>query len=167
MPLQTFIFQETSPAAPGTAASANVVSGDNAANMPAGVCGLIDDYESIEVIAELKGATGGPLNVYLQNSPDGGLTWFDVIAWPQLLAAAAQVYYASPLSQATNTPTTVVVGKNLSPALVNSSTAGVVNGSFGDRFRLVMVAGTSTSAGASVVVRVSAQRTRLREAGGV
>ena len=46
------------------------------------------------------------------------------------------------------------------------TTAGVVNGSFGDRFRLVMVAGTSTSAGASVVVRVSAQRARLREAGG-
>jgi len=161
--LQTFIFQETSPAAPGTAASANVVSGDNAANMPAGVCGLIDDYESIEVIAELKGATGGVLDVYMQTSPDGGLTWFDTIHWPQQSAAGAQAYYNSPLSQAATTSTPVVVGKNLVPALAANT---VVNGSFGDRFRLVMVAGTSTSAGASVVVRVSAQRSRLREAGG-
>ena len=166
MPLQTFIFTETSPAAPGTAASSQVVSGDNSANIPAGVCGLIDDYESIEVVAELKGASGGTLNVYLQTSPDGGLSWFDTIAWPQITAAAAVAYYASPLSQATNSVTTTVVGKNLAPALVNSTTAGVVNGSFGDRFRLVMVAGSGTNAGAVVVVRVSAQRSRLREAGG-
>lgn len=166
MPLQTFIFNETSPSAAGTAASSQVVTGDNAANIPAGVCGLIDDYESIEVIAELKGATNGTLAVYLQTSPDGGQTWFDSIAWPSQSSGGAQVYYQSPLSQATNTSAPIVVGKNLAPALSNSSAGTVVNGSFGDRFRLVMVAGSGTSAGASVVVRVSAQRSRLREAGG-
>lgn len=164
MPLQTFVFSETSPAAPGTAASSQVVTGDLAANMPAGVAGLIDDYESIEIIAELKGATGGTLNVYLQTSPDGGLSWFDSIAWPQQAGGGALAFYQSPLSQATTTATPVVVGKNLAPALAANT---VVNGSFGDRFRLVMVAGTGTTGGAPVVVRVSAQRSRLREAGGM
>jgi hypothetical protein len=166
LPLQTFIFSEVSPAAAGTAVSSQVVTGDLAANMPAGVAGLIDDYESIDVIAELKGATGGTLAVWLQTSPDGGLTWFDSIAWPVATAGAATVYYASPLSQATTTTAPSVVGKNLAPALSNASTGSVVNGSFGDRFRLVMQAGTGTSAGVAVVVRVSAQRSRLREAGG-
>lgn len=167
MPLSTFIFSETSPSSAGTAASSQTETGDLSANIPAGVVGLIDDYESIEVIAELQGATGGTLNVYLQTSPDGGQTWFDSIAWPQLAAAAAKVYYQSPLSQATTTTTTVVVGKNLAPALAPGTGGAVVNGSFGDRFRLVMVAGAGTSAGAQVTVRISAQRSRLREAGGM
>ena len=163
MPLQNFQFNETSPAAAGTVASSQVVTGSPSANVPAGVAGWVDDYASIEVIAELMGATGGSLDVYMQTSPDGGLTWFDTIHWPQQSAAGAQAYYNSPLSQAATTSTPVVVGKNLVPALAANT---VINGSFGDRFRLVMVAGTSTSAGASVVVRVSAQRSRLREAGG-
>lgn len=166
MPLQTFVFSETSPASPSTVASSQAVTGCESANVPAGVAGLFDDYESIMVTAELTGATGGALQVYLQLSPDGGQTWFDAIAWPNITAGASTAYYSSPLSQATTTATTIAVGKNLVPALTNSSTAGVVNGAFGDRARLVMKAGSGTSAGAPVVVRMSAQRARLREAGG-
>jgi hypothetical protein len=130
------------------------------------VAGLFDDYESIDVVAEIKGATGGALAVYLQISPDGGINWFDIIAWPSASASATIVYYQSPLSQATTTGVTSVVGKNLSPALPSGANGAVINGSFGDRARLVMVAGSSTSAGAPVIVRLSAQRMRVREAGG-
>jgi hypothetical protein len=149
-----FLFTETSPAAPGTAASSQPVAGAGS-NFPTGVAAPMQDYEAVDVIAELKGATGGTLDVYLQISPDDGGSWFDVVHWPQLSAGAAAVTYQSPLSNATTTSTPVVVGKNLSPALAANT---VVNGAFTDRMRVVMVAGTSTSAGAPVTVRIAPQR---------
>lgn len=161
MAIGNFLFNEVSPSAPGTAASSQSVQ--NAANyLPAGVCGPMDDWEAVDVVIELTGAVGGTLNVYLQGSPDGGATFYDLIAWPQAAAAATVKYYQSPLSLATTTATTVQVGKNLAPAL----TAGtVVNGAWTDRLRLVMVAGASTTVGAVVVVRIAPQRTRMREHG--
>lgn len=165
MPVANYVFTETSPSSAGTVASSNLVSGGIDNGIPNGVCGLIGDYDSCQVSAELVGATGGTLNVYLQSSPDEGANWYDVIAWPQLASGASAVIYKSPLSNATMTTTTTVVGKNLSPALNPGSTGAVVNGALTDRCRLVMVAGAGTSAGASVVVRLSAQRARLRETG--
>jgi hypothetical protein len=163
MPSASFVFNETSPSAPGSAISSKPVTGCAAPWLPLGVAGPIDDYESIGVVAELMGATGGTLNVYLQNSGDQGLTWFDMIAWPTIAAGASVVYYSSPLSQSTTTTTTTIVGKGALPALVPGS---VVNGAFSSRLRLVMVAGSGTTAGASVIVRLAAQRARLREIGG-
>lgn len=162
MPVANYIFVETSPAAAGTAASSATVLGGTDAGLPGGVCGLIGDYEGAEVIAELVGATGGTLDVYVQLSPDAGQNWFDVIHYPQLASGAAAIVYQSPLSTATNTATPIVVGKNLSPALAVNV---VVNGAFTDRLRLVMKAGSGTSAGAQVVVRVCPQRSRARETG--
>ena len=163
MPLQNFQFNETSPAAAGTVASSQVVTGSLAVNVPAGVAGWVDDYESIDIAIDLQGATGGSLDVYVQISPNNGAHWYDIIHFPQVLAGAALVHYQVPLSQATNTLTATQVGKDLSPALVSGA---VVNGAFGDRFRLVMVAGAGTSAGAPVTCSIQAQRSRLREAGG-
>lgn len=162
MPVANFVFNETSPAAAGTAASSQPVLGVSDNGLPGGVCGLIGDYEGAELIAELVGATGGTLDVYVQLSPDGGLNWYDVIHFPQLASGGAAVIYQAPLSTATNTSTPVVVGKNLSPALAVNV---VVNGAFTDRLRLVMKAGSGTSAGAQVVVRVCPQRARVRETG--
>jgi hypothetical protein len=163
MPSASFVFNETSPSAPGAAISSKPVTGGSANYLPNGVAGPIDDYESIGVVAELTGATGGTLNVYLQNSGDQGLTWFDMIAWPTITAGASVVYYSSPLSQSTTTSTTTIVGKGASPALVAGANGAVVNGAFSSRLRLVMVAGSGTTAGASVIVRLAAQRSRLRE----
>jgi hypothetical protein len=157
-----FVFSETSPAAAGTVASSQPVTGCNANYLAAGIAGPLDDFESLNIDAELKGATGGTLNVYLQQSPDNGTNWYDVISWAQLAGGAAQIYYSSPMSLSTTTTTPVVVGKNLAPALAPGA---VVNGSWSDRFRLVMVAGTGTSAGAQVTVRISPQRARSREHG--
>jgi hypothetical protein len=161
MPLGQFLFTETSPAAAGTAVSSQAVA-NTASWAAAGVAAPLDDYNAIAVEADLVGATGGTLDVYLQASPDQGLNWYDVIHWPQLGASAAAVKYSTPISQSTTTTTTTVVGKNLVPALAANS---VVNGAFSDRMRLVMVAGASTSAGASVVVRLAPQRSRTRETG--
>lgn len=161
MPVQNFVFSETSPNAAGNAASSQSVT-NTFVGLPAGVLGFVDDYESLDVAAEIQGATGGTLDVYLQVSPDQGLNWYDVIHWAQATAGSAVKYYQAPLSQATNTTAPVQVGKNLAPALG----AGVaVNGAFTDRMRLVMVAGTGTTLGVAVVVRICAQRMRIRESG--
>ena len=165
--LAQFLFNETSPAAAGAAASSKAVA-SSASWAPTGVAAPIDDYESIGIDVDLQGATGGTLDVYIQQSPDQGLTWYDVVHFPQLAAGAPPVSYSAPISQATNTAQTILVGKNLAPALglVSGIVGAVVNGAFSDRMRLVMVAGAGTSAGAPVVVRLSPQRARTRELGG-
>jgi hypothetical protein len=149
-----FVFNETSPAAPGTAASSQGVQSAGSF-LPAGVAGPMQDYEAVDVLAQLRGATGGTLDVYIQSSPDDGQTWFDLVHFPQLAAGAGQVIYKSPISNTTTTSAPVVVGMNLSPALAVNT---VVNGAFSDRMRLVMVAGSGTSVGANVIVRVAPQR---------
>lgn len=154
--LATFILQETTPAAPGTAASA--VAWTSAGSfLPAGVAGPLGDYDAIDIVAELVGATGGTLDVYVQTSHDGGQTWYDSVHFTQLTASGSAAiwrtsvtHFAQPSSAAP-----VAVGKNLSPALAANTT---VQGGWGDRARLVYVAGSGTSAGASIRVTVSAQR---------
>lgn len=163
MPLGQFLFTETSPNAPGTVASSQVVA-NSASWAPAGVAAPLDDYDSVGIDADLKGATGGTLDVYVQQSPDQGVTWYDIVHFTQLTNGNAAVKYSAPISQATNTTAPQAVGQNLTPALGGAS-ASVVNGAFSDRMRLVMVAGTGTTQGAAVVVRLSPQRSRVREAG--
>ena len=122
----------------------------------------MQNYDAVDVIAELKGATGGTLDIYLQISPNDGIDWFDLIHFAQLANGASAVIYQAPISNATATTTPTVVGKNLSPTLGSSAptTGQVVNGAFSDRMRLVMVAGSGTSVGAAVTVRVAPQRSQ-------
>jgi hypothetical protein len=161
MPIAQFLFSETSPSAPGTKVSGNPVAG-SASWAPAGVAAPLDDFTSVGVVADLVGATNGALDIYLQQSPDQGLNWYDVVHW-RVAAGAAAVSYSSPISQSTSTTVAVVVGKGTSPALASGA---VVNGAFSDRMRLVMVAGSGTTAGAPVTVRLTPQRKRIRELGG-
>jgi hypothetical protein len=152
-----FVFSETSPSAAGTAASSQPVQ--NAGNFLApGVAGPLQNFDAADIFAELTGATGGTLDVYLQRSPDDGVTWYDAVHFTQLASGGSAVIYSTALSNAQQTAAPVAVGKNLSPALG----AGVtVNGPTSDRLRLVMVAGSGTSAGAAVTVRVMAQRAEI------
>jgi hypothetical protein len=158
--IQPFIFVETSPAAPGTVVSTQPVQNVTSpyAN---GVASPINDADALDVAADLVGATGGTLDVYLQVSPDGGLNWYDCIHFPQVAAGGAAIKYRAPVSLFTNITTPVVVGKNLSPALAVNT---VVNGAFSDRCRLVMVAGGGTTVGAAVKITVTAQRSYDRRA---
>ena len=159
--LSTFIFSETTPAAAGTAASSQPVSSSDG-HLASGVAGYLNDAESIDVFADLVGATGGTLDVYLQVSPDGnGAEWYDALHFPQLASGASAISYRASLSKFTQ-PTSaapVVVGKGLSPALAATT---VVQGVSLDRVRLVFVAGSGTTAGAAAVVTVSANRKAAR-----
>ena len=159
--ITNFTFNETSPAAAGTAASSGYV--DNAANyLDPGIAGPIDDHDVIEIVAELVGATGGALDIYVQSRANDLEPWFDLVHFAQLGASAAAVNYRVSIAQhpqSTISDAPVAIGKDNTPAL---AAAKSVNGGAFDRVRLLMVAGASTSAGAAVKVRVYCQRARLQ-----
>lgn len=146
-----FTFTETSPAAAGTAASVNPVPYSTAPNGIA--AGQLDDYAALVFVAELQGATGGVLDVFIQNWFND--TWYDFAHYNQLAAGAAATILAFSVSSANQTNTHTVVGKNLVPLLAAGS---VIAGAWGDRFRLVMKAGAGTTLGAPVTVKILGQR---------
>jgi hypothetical protein len=157
--LQQFIFNETSPAAAGTAVSKNVVT--SAANyLPAGVAGPVDDSFGMQVTAVVGNPVGGTLDLYVQTSPNDGGVWFDQIHFSTFTAGLGgiQVATLSAISQPASAAP-VTIGTGLTPALA----AGiVVQGTGFNRLRLVMVASSGTTAGASVTVYVVPQRNGTR-----
>lgn len=153
-----FVFSETSPAAAGTAASKNAVQ-SAASYLPAGVAGPVDDSFGIQITCVAAAPVGGALNVYIQTSPNDGLTWFDQVNFAFTSGVAAtQVATLSAISQPASAAP-VTVGGGLAPLLANST---VVQGMGFNRIRLVMVAGSGTSAGTSVTVYVVPQRNGTR-----
>ena len=159
MSLAFFQFSETSPSAAGTTASSQQIL-QVAPTYPAGVAAPLDDYDALDITAQLTGATGGTLDIYLQTSLDGGNTWTDSVHFAQLANGAAAVVYRTcitHLSQPTSAAP-VTVGQGLNPILAVST---AVQGGWGDRARLVMVAGSGTTAGAVVKVTIAPQRARI------
>lgn len=132
------LFSGTTPSAPGTSAQTPVTG--------------LGGYSAGMILAQLVGATGGTLDVYSQTSPDGGVTWSDYIHMTQLAAGAAAIIkgYAvgagcGPIGAAAG----ATVGINLAPALTSGAAAG---GDFGDRMRILLVAGAGTTVGAAIVL---------------
>jgi len=157
--LQHFIFSETSPAAPGTSVSSQAVQ-SSASYLPAGVVGPLDDGGSVDILAQLVGATGGTLDVYMQSSSDNGQTWQDRVHFAQLAAGAAAISYGVTLT-AFGQPTSaapVQIGTGTTPML---SAGTYLQGIGFDRMRLVLVAGTGTTAGAAVKIQLTVQRPRI------
>jgi len=117
-------------------------------------------FDAIKIEAELQGATGGTLDVYIQVSHDWHPIlqtgkFVDYVHFTQLAAAASPIIYNVDPAL-TNSIT--VIGKNLVPALAAGTVAG---GYWGDAMRLLFVAGASTSAGALQTVTVIGKR-RMR-----
>jgi hypothetical protein len=117
----------------------------------------VEAPEALDVNADLVGATGGVLNLYLQTSPDKGTTWYDYAAFAQLANGALATSVRFGLSRTSpSSGGLVVVGKGLVAAVGNALTAGtIIGGPFGDRMRLVAIAGAGTSAGAVITVRLT------------
>lgn len=142
-----FQISGTTPASASTAVVGSAVSG-------------LDDFESLLVEADLIGATGGTLDVYLQTNPSGdGSTWVDYAHFPQLLAGAAAISYAFAVSLAGQQLTPTHVGKGTSPALAAGS---VLGGPWGRQMRCVVTAGASTSAGAAIAINITGQSPRYQ-----
>ena len=135
---KTMTISETSPATASTVAGSVVPT--------------LDRYAYLMIDAELVGATGGTLDIYLQRrvtKSDGTDVWYDWLHFPQLSAGASAVKY-------TVTPTAtagiVTVGKDTSPALAANTCIG---GHPGEALRALYVAGSGTSAGAAVVINIT------------
>lgn len=129
------LFSGTTPAAASTVAQTAVTG--------------LGGFNSMQVYASLIGATGGTLDIYLQYSPDGGTTWVDYVHYAQLAAGASALLKTFAVTKDAQQTTLTTVGSGTTPAL---AAATVVGGDWGDRLRVVTVAGTSTSAGAVVAI---------------
>jgi hypothetical protein len=128
------------------ATTSPAAAGNSAVEFAAG----LHDYDAISIDANLVGATGGTLDVYVQRSSDNGTTWRDYIHFPQLAAGAAAVKYT--VAPSLGAGSIVVVGAGTTPALaVNTCT----NGPWGRSLRVLMVAGSGTSAGAAVAMTLN------------
>src|SRR5574340_600189 len=124
------LFNGASPASPSTVAQAAVTG--------------LDSYSYCWVYSKLQGATGGPLDVYLQTSFDAGTTWVDVGHYTQLAAAAAlsatAVAYSKwgpTVSTAPTSTATTVNSVSGTPALAAGT---FLPGVMGNAMRVVFVA---------------------------
>lgn len=128
----------TSPASASTAVAVATVPG-------------LEKFDWFAIEADLAGATGGTLDVYVQRRLANNL-WRDWIHFPQLAAGAAAVKY-SVQSGSTTTITVVGGGTDASPGVALAVNTAL-GGHPGSELRVVFVAGASTSAGAAQTVRV-------------
>ncbi len=134
-------FTDTSPAAASTVVS-SVLTLDR-----------LDKFTQAMVVGHFTGATGGDLDVYLQMFD--GVDWVDYLHFPQIAAGATIAAYSICINRETEGDFCAPVGRNATPALPDDTCVG---GEFGDRFRVVFVAGVSTSAGASQIIRIVGTR---------
>lgn len=115
---------------------------------------LLSGFDSMQVTANLLGATGGTLDVYVQVSYDAGATWVDYIHYAQLANGAVASSYVSSHSRAKGQGVAVLPFHTLS---VGTS----VDGEWGTQARLYFTAGAGTSAGAvqTIVLHLENLRT--------
>lgn len=142
--------------------AAFIISGNSPAGAAQAVVGKpiggLESYDRFTVHAELIGAVGGTLDVYLQREMGDG-EWADWIHFPQLLAGAAAVKYAA--ADCPTTATCVAVGETDAagtagaPALAANT---VAPGHPGSRVRCLAVAGGGAAA-AAVKITVRGSRT--------
>lgn len=147
--LATLKISGTSPAAAGQAVVGKAIGG-------------LEEYDDFVICAQLVGATGGVLDVYLQRKIDTDV-WVDWAHFTQLTNGNAAVkYVVAALPPATSAPVAVGVtkddGTTGAPALAANA---IVAGHPGGNVRCVCVAGAGTSAGALVDIRIMAHRTNF------
>lgn len=97
---------------------------------------------SMLVVANLIGLTGGTLDVYLQDSFDGGVTWLDCAHFTQV-AAGGTGKEAAGLSLS-NEPLTIGIGNLASPGVALAA-ATFRSAPWGATMRIVAVSGSGTS----------------------
>lgn len=136
---QLFTLTGTSPASASTALG--------------GVAPGLDRFDGFNIDADLVGATGGTLDVYLQRQVADNV-WRDWLHFPQLTAGGAAVRYS--VSTAPGVANTIVaVGTGTDSAATPVLAANTfVGGHPGTKVRVVLVAGASTSAGAVYTIHI-------------
>lgn len=130
----------TSPAAASTAVGATIFAGSTL------------NADKLVIDADLQAGAGGTLDVYLQRKT-GTNAWRDWVHFPQLTAAQAKKFTLSITGEGSSI-VEVGGGTDAAPgvALAANTAVNVIPG--GD-VRVVFVAGASTSAGASNVIKIT------------
>ncbi|HTJ17815.1 MAG TPA: hypothetical protein VL494_13640 [Steroidobacteraceae bacterium] len=138
---RVFTISDTTPAAASTAVSTLSVTG-------------LSLFPYLRVDADLIGATGGTLDIYLQRliKPNA---WADWLHFAQLASGASAIRYSAIACHALSTTiTTNNRGTDAAPG-VSLAAATFVGGHPGDVVRAVYVAGASTSAGAAITIDIT------------
>lgn len=157
--VKEFDLSFVSPAAPGTTVApaltpAATLTGNGLLNA---VLPNLTSFVTCLFDFTLTGATGGVTDVYVQSTLDG-VKWYDVAHLPQVPAAQAATRYVLSITrgyrQAAVNPT-VVNPVDGTPTLTANT---VLPDMFGIGIRLVVVAGASTSAGATQNIRMIASQ---------
>lgn len=102
--------------------------------------------QSFSILGNFVGATGGTLDIIIEQSPDG-VDWYEMIHFTQLAAGAAAGSQWASKPQA-NTVVTAV-GKNLTTTMVLAAGGVAIAPPFFNQWRVRYVAGAGTSAGAT------------------
>jgi len=147
MTVQLSVISDTSPAAPGTVVGS--------------IIGGLGDFDSFRIDALLTGATGGPLDVYLQRELATNV-WADWLHYTQIATGASAVMVtalagASVVSADVLALTTIGFGTTAAPGVALAA-GKFIGGHPGSRVRAVYVAGASTSAGAAQLIRFTCYR---------
>ena len=140
-----YIITGTTPAAPGNAVLGTIAP--DVSLVSPNVFADISQFESLALSVSLIGATGGALDVYIQSSPDLGVSWEDIAHSPQVAAGGGAVRYRWNTGRWNGSATAVVTGDMV--LAVNT----YLQGEWGDRLRVKVLAGAGTSAGAAVSFR--------------
>lgn len=133
----------TSPAAPGTT--------------PVTLATGVAKWDKMRLDVTLRGATGGTLDVYIQDSWDEGVTWNDVAHFTQLAGGASAASASVAPSDGAGAIVAIGIGTAAAPGVALAANTAV-NGRWGDRLRVVFVAGSGTSAGAAQTLTLHAWR---------
>ncbi len=123
--------------------------GDSTAAAASGQFLNLKRFDWFIVDANIQGATGDTLDIYLQRDVDG--TWVDWYHFAQLSAGASatRVMFDSKMSTDIEP---VTVGADASPALAVDTLAGAHPG---DKVRVYFVPGGSTSSGATQTITIT------------
>lgn len=113
-------------------------------------CMNAQGYDTLTVILETVGATGGTLDLVLESQwGDETEPWYSLYRVPQIASGASAAIYKFSLSLSN---TVNAIGKNKDTTSLAVSTPAA--GHWGDRVRLVAKAGAGTSAGAAIVCKL-------------
>lgn len=111
-------------------------------------CPDLSAYRSLQVVAIIRGGTGGTLDIYIQAEYVSG-GWVDIAHFAQLADGAAQITRTFAVTREAQQTTITTVGANQVPALAANT---VIGGSFGRRLRVVAVTGSNNTAGAQQLI---------------
>jgi hypothetical protein len=131
---------------------ASVTSGNAAGTVAGTAVTGISAFKSLMIVATLVGNTGGTLDVYLQHSPDGGVTWYDYAHFATVGAAAASAVFCY-VPALTNLVTTIGIGTLGAPAPLLAANTFVGGHPF-DSLRAVAVGNVGTSLGNAQTIKV-------------